>query len=99
MKLYTVTTIWEKKGTLMSKSCLAACVTLDRAKDIIENNEGDIFETVYNLAVIEIIESDTLYSYGKERWWYQWEGDLKTGKYISIECPERYKNVSGFGIG
>jgi hypothetical protein len=105
MKLYAVTTIHEKvneKGThIDSDRCVAICSTVERARQIVETNECDIWETCYNLVVIEPKEIDVLYAtnFGrKRRYWYEWQGG-QSGHYVSINCPERYKNVVGFGIG
>lgn len=104
MKLYAVTAINSNK--LSRDRCVAICETLQRAKDIVENNECDIWELEYDLVVIESKETDSVYSFGRknEQYWYEWRGPLgwdgvHAKGYVSIERPERYKHTVGFGIG
>lgn len=105
MKLYTVTTIVEGWPSEESKKygglrTVVVCTSLERAKEIVENNEFDIFETSYTYAVIALIEADELYGGFNEREeevWYKWEGDGETGKYLPSAKPEEYKNVR-FGL-
>lgn len=103
MKLYSVTTINSIRG---NDRCVAICSTLDRARDIVEDNECDIWEIEYDLVVIESKEVDHIYGGfgGSEQYWYKWKGPLGwagVGKkgYVRIRRPTKYKNVAGFGIG
>jgi hypothetical protein len=95
MKLYPVITI--EKDSYHDR-CVGVFTKLDIAQSIIEHNDCDIHETNYEYAVIEEKETDTLYPSGKQ-YWYQWSGDNETGKYVPVDCPEKYKNIAGFGIG
>lgn len=73
------------------------CSTLKRAKQIVERNEGDIFEYSYRYAVIATVQADALYGFGGlkqyRQWWYQWVGDAATGGYQPCECPKEYKHI------
>jgi hypothetical protein len=98
-RLYTITTIArsDRYGG-MRTPCI--CSSFDIARDIVENNSCDIYETSYMLAVIEAIIPDVLYgSLPAEQYWYLWIGDYETGKYIAVEPPDEFKNTTGFGIG
>lgn len=102
MKLYSVTAINGNRDR-----CVAICSTLDRAKEIVENNEADIWELEYDLVVVESTESDCMYGGFPdpvEQYWYEWTGPrgwagVGANGYTPIERPVKYKNVCGFGIG
>ncbi len=102
MTLYTVTTINSNND---NDRCVAICSTLDRAKEIVENNECDIWELKYDLVVIESKEVDHLYGgFDTEQHWYEWRGPMGSAGifakgYAPIDKPLKYKNVFGFGIG
>lgn len=95
-RLYSVTTI-AKDFIHGGMRTPVICTTLERAKQIVESNEGDIWEYSYMLAVIEGVIPDRLYSASDESYWYCWNVDK--GCYQPTECPPQYKNVFGFGIG
>lgn len=107
MYLYTITTIQpgnsdkpeEKYG---HRRTPGVCSSLKTAKLLVEKNAGDIFETTNELAVIEKIYVNCVYPIvekGRTQWWYRWEGDYDTGKYVPCQTPEIYKRSIGFGIG
>jgi hypothetical protein len=106
--LYTITTIvpgWlsAKSRRYGDKRTPAVCTSLERAREIIENNEGDIFETSYRYAVIETVFPNILYSYfGQKEYrqlWYKWEGSTERGRYVRCRKPREYRKVVGFAIG
>ena len=108
MLLYSVTTIvpgWPSKEAdrYGGKRTPVICTSLDLAKDIVENNRGDIFETTYRYAVIVTVFPDVLYGGVMEdeyaEYWYIWEGDYQTGRYVPSEKPEEYQRAVGWGIG
>lgn len=108
MKLYTVTTVREEKAISKSDKeymathprCVGVFSSLEKAKEVVEENIGDIFEYWYRWAVIEVIEVDYLYGgFDREEYWYEWQGDGQTGRYISIEKPADWKNIVNWGIG
>lgn len=96
--LYTITTI-APGPRFGGQRTPAICDNLERAREIVENNEGDIWECSYYLAVIEAVFPNYLYSssYSDERYWYRY--NTGTRRYEPIETPEWYKNTFGFGIG
>ena len=94
--LFAITTI-AKSDKFGGTRTPVVCTTLARAKEIIETNEGDIWESSYMLAVIEAVVPDHLYDYTHESYWYRW--DLEKKCYEAIECPPEYKNTMGFGVG
>ena len=108
--LYAVTTIvpgWpsEISKRYGGKRTPVICTSLRRAKQIVENNEGDIFETTYGYAVIDKVLPNALYSFsgsaeeGYKEWWYEWEGTYKEGKYVPCSKPPEYSRIFGFSIG
>jgi hypothetical protein len=97
-RLYTVTTI-APSNRFGGTRTPVICNNFERAREIVEENEGDIWECSYYLAVIEAVIPNYLYgsSYIHERYWYRYNTD--TERYEPIEMPERYENIYGFGIG
>lgn len=98
-KLYTVTTI-ASSARYGGTRTPVICKTFERAKEIVEQNEGDIFEYSYKLVVIEAVLADVLYGGTMdEQYWYVWKGSGETGGYVPIERPKTYESTIGFGIG
>jgi hypothetical protein len=97
VRLYMVTTIASQPRYGGTRT-VVMCSSFERAKEIVERNEGDIFECSYSLAVIEATVADWLYGGClQEQYWYVWKGDSRDGAYVPIEQPEAYANV--FNIG
>lgn len=97
-KLYTVTTI-ASSARYGGTRTPVVCTTFERAKAIVEDNEGDIFEFSYKLVVIEAVIADELYGGTlDEQYWYAWKGG-RTDAYVPIERPQAYESTVGFGIG
>lgn len=71
-RLYTVTTI-ASSARYGGTRTVVVCSTFERAKEIVESNEGDIFEMSYYLVVIEAVVADWLYVAIDEQYWYVWE--------------------------
>lgn len=95
--MYFITTIckfdeYGPKGT----RCVGYFKDLEEAKDIVTNNKCDLWETIYNYAVIEKI-GEGLYQYDQNPIWFQWCHETKT--YKEIEKPEEAKNFVGMSIG
>ena len=67
----------------------------DAEKCVVYNN-GDIWETCYDYAIIEEVE-EGLYPYCKPRWFYKY--NIETGEYERIEEPELMKHIVCIGIG
>ena len=69
--------------------------TLDRAEEVVMNNEGDIYECgYYNYCVIEKV-SPGLYPDVSREEWFEW----KNGGYTLIPKPDWLKDSLNFGIG
>lgn len=94
--LYVIATIASSK-VYGGKRAPAVCTSFERAKEIIENNEGDIWEHSYMLAVIEPVYADCPYGHTFKSYWYCW--NLTLNKYEPVEIPPGYQNTFGWGIG
>src|SRR3954465_11454148 len=96
-KMFTVTTHPGKLAFSGDRN-VALCTTLERAKEIVETNELDIFEGDYIYAVIEDVYADCMYGgVDRQQWWYRW--NTATTNYLPCETPEMFQNTSGFAIG
>lgn len=96
-RLYMVTTL-ARSARFGGKRTVAVCSTFEAAQEIVEKNQGDIFECSYHLAVIEGIVADWLYGGDlDERYWYVWEGTSSDGAYVPIEEPEAFANHGNIG--
>jgi hypothetical protein len=95
--LWSVTTI-ARSAMYGGTRCVAVCLSFDRAMQIVESNEGDIWETTYQLAVIEGVYPDQLYPTTPElQFWFVW--DRKSRSYVPIRVPTAYESTYGFGLG
>ncbi|MES3004931.1 MAG: hypothetical protein V4690_02345 [Patescibacteria group bacterium] len=101
MKLYSVITIvqgWPSPAAerFGGARTVAICTDLQQAKKVVEENIGDIFEKSYDFALVVEFEANQLYG-GLDteaaQYWYQWEGDSETGKYVPIDQPNEYQKV------
>jgi hypothetical protein len=98
-RLYTITTIAAGDNFSGTRTPVV-CTSFERANEIVENNEGDIWESSYDLIVIEGIIPDVLYSAPmlvEKPCWYVW--DTEDGRYHPIEEPENCAHMFGFGVG
>lgn len=105
--MYTVTTIARTEEVGGTRT-VAFTTTLKRAKEIVETNEGDLYEMSYRWAVIEEAWADNLYGIGTRKatqWWYQWKSEGKDpngwplGHYEALESPpEQYSRIVGFAF-
>jgi hypothetical protein len=102
VRLYTVTTM-AASSSLGGTRTVAVCSSFERAREIVESNEGDIFETSYHLVVIEAVVADWLYyPLADEQYWFVWKPDSLdkvSGRYVPIEQPAAYEGMCNFGIG
>lgn len=74
-------------------------LNVEDARKCIEENWGDIYEDgYYKYAFIEGI-APGLYETCLDTEFYEWNGDIKTGKYQKIERPECLKGYCNFTIG
>lgn len=108
-RLYTVTTL-AVNAMYGGRRTVAICTEFERSQQIVERNEGDIWEGSYNLVLIESLFAGWLYGgLDRERYWYKWikpvaadsgeEVDDWDGQYAAIETPPGYENTGGFGAG
>lgn len=102
-RLYTVTTI-ACSARFGGTRTPVICSTFEKAAEMVENNDGDLYECSYRLVVIEAVVPDHLYTTLHEQYWYVWVYNHKDsvnseGSYKAIETPEVYKNIVGWGIG
>jgi hypothetical protein len=71
--------------------------TLDKAKEAVEKNYGDMYENDYNYAVIERTPEGILWGGDiPKEWWYKWQGSWEKGKYVPWKKPSEYDTVIGF---
>ena len=95
--IYTITTIEvDKKGDYSSSRCVGFYYDLNEAKNAIEENRCDLFETCYLYAVIE--ESyEGIYPHIEKQLWYKY--NLKEEKYEKCKKPEFAMGYGSCGIG
>lgn len=72
--------------------------------DVLKRNSGDIYEYMYDYALLEWLEEDFLYCvsngrdwYKERRKWFQWSPELKG--YVQIEEPEFVKYAINISLG
>ena len=59
--------------------------SVEKAKEAIEENRCDIFESFYEYAVVEAVE-EGLHPKTTEEAWYKW--DHGKGRYVACETPD-----------
>lgn len=104
-KIYTVTTLYvwspgkrlniELPERIVRSRLVGWFPTLERAEEVVVNNEGDIYEHgYYNYCVIEEVFPGLYPHVGREEW-------FKGGKggYVLTAKPGWLKNSMNFGIG
>jgi hypothetical protein len=95
--IFTVTTI--QAGAYISGGCRTVgwFKTEEEAKEIVENNCGDIYECgYYQYAVVEEYESG-LYIMSYEKQWYRWNKEQE--KYEPIRKPSKFNRICNYAIG
>lgn len=105
MYIYTITTFEELDneygGIAGASRCVGYYDNFKDADDAVKSNCCDIFETIYNYAVIEKVEPG-LYPYCRERWFYQVHienDDWLSAEYKPIDEPYCVKHFVNFAIG
>lgn len=103
MVVFAVTSLESRvpsgKRMFRSKATRSYHTSLQEARERVESNELDMFETSFVYAVIESIEIDhpcPVVSDEYRQWWYMWEGDQETGKFVVCQVPEVFKQIVGF---
>lgn len=97
--IFTVTTIEKLTpvDAIGNSRCVGWFETELDAREVVENNYGDIWEYSYQYAVIEKMAIG-LYPHPEKEIWYEWDNDRK--RYIELpEKPDAAKNMVNFGIG
>lgn len=99
-RVYSVTTI-AGAAAYGGTRTVAICGSFDRACEMIERNEGDLFECSYEFAVIEEIYLNGLYggSFDRAQYWYAWQGEAQGGRYVPISKPEQFADLGEFAVG
>lgn len=91
----------EKYFTIVDERVWGCCSTLIEAKKTVTKYapEWILEDMCYTSVVIERYPmTGVVYDPPKE-WWYHWEGDEETGKYVPGEKPKEYKGIIGFAMG
>lgn len=99
-RVFSVTTI-AGAAAYGGTRTVAICGSFDRACEMIERNEGDLFECSYEFAVIEEIYLNGLYggSFDRAQYWYAWQGEAQDGAYVPISKPEQFADLGEFAVG
>lgn len=95
--IFLITTISVTNNEFSSSRTVGYLNNLNKAKEIVENNYYDLFETIYDYAVIEEVP-EGIYPLYKNQFWYKW--NLKEDKYEECEkpkCAMNYKICEGIG--
>ena len=95
--IFLITTISTTNKKFSYSRTVGYFKDLNKAKEIVENNCYDLFETFYDYAVIEEVP-EGIYPLYENQVWYKW--NLKENKYEECERPEFAMNF-GYceGIG
>ena len=70
----------------------------DAQWNIAHNGSWFLEDLYYPHLVIERFE-EGICCYTPKEWWYQWDGDEDTGKYVPWKKPEEFEHTIGFGMG
>ena len=93
--MYFITTFQVHKDVLIDKRCVGYYESYEQSARVVRENVGDIYEGIYNYAVIEGIPSG-LYQHDPNPHWFQIT-DKNT--YVEIEKPEFAKHADILVIG
>ena len=96
MTNYFITTIFIKEDLVINSRCIGYFKTKEEAVEAVESNLGDMYEYMYNYAVIEEISSG-LYPHDVEPIFFEWHESTK--KYKKCKRPKALKSQYAFGIG
>jgi hypothetical protein len=100
--MYFITTIEHlPKGNykdMGSTRCVGYYKTFEDANECVVNNNGDIWEYLYDYCVIEKIEEGLYrYAFDNDRHFYKFNLEIK--KYDPIDAPEEFDGIVGLSIG
>lgn len=103
-RLYVITT-WAPTPAYGGQRTVSVCDSFERARKIVEENVGDIYECSYKLVAIEMLPANYLYWSGpNETYWYMWvhephAEDTYDGTYRAIEIPPGMEDKTLHPIG
>ncbi len=96
MTLFAIQFLFPNKESWFGFSCggtPAICTTLERAKEIIQKNEGHVpvVDHHYRYALIETVTTDVIQRRSKptsdyKQWWYEW--NKSKDKYVPCKVPK-----------
>lgn len=96
-RLWSITAI-ARNAKFGGMRSVAICDSFERATEIVERNESDIWEHSYMLVVIEEFDAGMLYGgMNQTSYWYRW--NLDDSRYEAIEVPEAYQDTVGYAVG
>jgi hypothetical protein len=75
-KLFALTTI-SAHPAYGGDRCVAVFDSFRKAQQVVLKNSGDIHETTYDLAVVEVVFPNGLYRYSMEQYWFRWNKSKK----------------------
>ena len=99
MKEYYFITVFrdfDDRWGIKNSRCWGFYTDKDKAKYVVENNITDLWETIYDYAVIETYD-EGISGYADERIFYRY--DEESNKYIEIPEPKEVKHFVSFSIG
>lgn len=97
-RIYVITVIYFDGKRIKESRRWGWTCSIEKAHDVIINNEADIFEDDYNLAVIEETNSN-IPPQTKDIAWYKAYRGYDTITIELIERPKEMKNITNFGLG
>jgi hypothetical protein len=96
LKMYFVTTVQVNENDILDTRCVGYFENYEDAAIIVKKNKCDIYEGIYNYAVIEEVPSG-LYQFAFNPQWFLFSKEKAA--YEEIEKPEFAQNTIGFSIG
>lgn len=87
--IYLITVISNK-----GKRCVGWFKTWDEAKEVVEENQQDIWNGFYEYAVIEKIP-EGLFKLPASEHWYSWY----EGKYVETGKPKKFMGMTNYSVG
>jgi hypothetical protein len=94
--VYTITMLKDKEN-ISDKRLVAICTSMQIAIDIVEANESDIQEGMYNLAVIEEVNANSTYGIPVSipvynQVWFEWNEE----QFVAVEAPRGFARIINF---
>jgi hypothetical protein len=92
--IYTITTV---RGNGRHSRTPGYFFSLENAQAYLEGNIGDLFEGVYDYAVIEKVSPGIYAIEDRVEWWYKF--NMEKDSYIRIDKPDKFHRAICWGIG